>query len=483
MHLTKHFSPVGKTYLLTLLIYLGLAAVWLLAPVTVHADDPPPLPADPETCELCHQIEVQDWRSSPHAGATITIEEGSMQCAPGDPCTCLSCHSTNFSAATGTYDHTGVTCEACHGLLAEGHPEEQSMQLNVDSSVCSKCHAETFRDWRTTAHADGIGRSGRHSLYAGDRLAGTTPLEETLMTSPSPLNRRDFLKLAGCGAAAAALPAWPAVQPAVAETPNEKAWGMLIDVTRCTGCQSCALACKQANRRPNATTPPRALSSEAYTFVDTRTAPANGPIYVKRQCMQCAHPACVSACTVGALRKRGDGPVTYDSERCIGCRYCQYACPFGVPTYDWNNPLGLIHKCQLCVERLDAGELPACISSCPAGALRFGRRVDLLAQAHAQIRSNPGRYLDQVYGETEAGGTSVLYLAGVPFSELGLPTLGDAAIPLAAEGMMRKTPWIAATVASLASGLYWLTKRRELALSGLQVHSSLESDHDHPSSS
>lgn len=289
------------------------------------------------------------------------------------------------------------------------------------------------------------------------------------MSASLPVSRREFLKTAGAGVAAAAAscvlagPAGPAL--AAADPPSQATWGMLIDVTRCTGCQSCALACKKAQNRPNPTVEPQRLSSEAYTFIDVRPGESRDePLNVKRQCMHCLHPACASACTVGALHKTETGPVVYDSQKCIGCRYCQYACPFGVPTYDWNNPLGLIHKCQMCASRLSEGELPACVAACPAGALRFGRRSDLLMQAHAQIRSNVGRYVDHVYGETEAGGTSVLYLAGAPFSQLGLPALDGKPISEQAEAVMRNTPAIAASVASLATGLYWLFKRRELRL-------------------
>lgn len=303
------------------------------------------------------------------------------------------------------------------------------------------------------------------------------------MTSQQNLSRRDFLKAAGAGAAAVTATcvlAGPTSTALASGAVSENAWGMLIDVTRCNGCQSCALACKEANNRPNPTVEPTALSSDAYTFIDLRSdTDAAQPVSVKRQCMHCQHPACASACTVGALRKTAEGPVVYDSKKCIGCRYCQYACPFGVPTYDWNNPLGLIHKCEMCVERLQQGELPACVSGCPAGALRFGRRSDLLIQAHAQIRSNPGRYIDQVYGEHEAGGTSVLYLSGVPFSQLGLPELGEQTISHYAEAVMTKTPIVAASVATLATGLYWLLKRRDLKLNEAQVTLPPEDRHGH----
>jgi formate dehydrogenase iron-sulfur subunit len=164
---------------------------------------------------------------------------------------------------------------------------------------------------------------------------------------------------------------------------------------------------------------------------------------------------------VGALRKTPEGPVVYDSGKCIGCRYCQYACPFGVPTYEWDNPLGLIHKCQFCVTRLNEGEKPACAGACPSGALRFGKRREVLAQARAEIETNPGRYVDHVYGEHEVGGTSFLYLSAVPFREVGFPELASEPNPRYAEPVMTKTPVVALTVASMATGLNWILKLRD----------------------
>ena len=293
----------------------------------------------------------------------------------------------------------------------------------------------------------------------------------TLNATPRPngdritIDRRAFIKSLGAGFAAFAL-CRPTVALAEGETEAESAWGVLIDLTRCTGCNSCALACKDVNHFSHDQDVPDHLDSDANSFVEICSTATDGrepgaTSYVKRQCMHCLHPACASACTVGALRKTPEGPVVYDAEKCIGCRYCQYACPFGVPTYDWENPLGLIHKCDMCVNRLAVGEQPACVASCPNGALRFGKRSDLLAQAKAQIASNADRYVDHIYGEFEAGGTSMLYLSNVPFAELGFPTLGADEVPHNAEQVMRQTPTIALTVATLATGLHLLTKRKE----------------------
>lgn len=303
------------------------------------------------------------------------------------------------------------------------------------------------------------------------------------MTTPNKakLSRREFLKKAGAGAAAVAATSL-LTQPAMAtrETPKESGHGVLIDLTRCTGCKACVLACKKSNNLPDPDTAATQLSSVAYTSLETHEVGRAGEEtkmgYVKRQCMHCLHPACASACTVGALTKSASGPVVYDSAKCIGCRYCQYACPFSVPTFDWANPLGLIHKCQFCKERLGAGQKTACAEACPNGALRFGKRDELLAQAHAQIETNPGRYVNHIYGEYEVGGTSMLYLSAVPFAALGFPELGSEPNPQVAEAVMGQTPIIALSVATVASSLAWFLKRREqhLAMACVPVETTEE---------
>jgi formate dehydrogenase iron-sulfur subunit len=289
------------------------------------------------------------------------------------------------------------------------------------------------------------------------------------MNQEQGMSRRAFVKRLGLGAAAVAgctlLDGTQTAEASTGEVADTgEAVGVLIDLTRCSGCQSCALACKASNELPLPTEVPAQLDSGAFSFVDTRPQAGGKSSYVKRQCMHCLHPACVSACTVGALRKTPQGPVVYDADKCIGCRYCQYACPFGVPTYQWDNVLGLIRKCEMCFGGVAKGQKPACVANCPNGALRFGKRSELLAQAKAQIASRPERYIDHIYGEHEVGGTSMLYLSDVPFAQLGFPTFGERTVSGYAETAMQLTPAVAATVATLATGLHLIFRRRQQVL-------------------
>jgi formate dehydrogenase iron-sulfur subunit len=282
------------------------------------------------------------------------------------------------------------------------------------------------------------------------------------------LSRREFLKTVGVGIAAATTARLLVgeVHPVHAsEKPAADTWGVLVDLTRCTGCNSCALACKDSNNLPESDVVPQSLASNAYTFVEphqvvtkdgeTRTR------YVKRQCMHCLNAACVSACPAAAMHSSGVGPVVYRSNRCLGCRYCQIACPFEVPRFDWDNGVNpVISKCWLCYDRLQAGQLPACVEACPTGTLRFGRRDDLLVQAHAQIASNPGRYINHVFGESEVGGTSMLYLSDVPFEQLGFKTkLPQTAPPEETEKIMSKLPFVIGGVAAVMTSTAVFTHR------------------------
>jgi len=237
---------------------------------------------------------------------------------------------------------------------------------------------------------------------------------------------------------------------------------ILVDITRCTGCEACVLACKEENdlgadRLRHGQEGVDGLSSTRFTTVLRRP----GEHFVKQQCRHCLEPACVSACLVGAMQKTPEGPVIYDSELCMGCRYCLVACPYGVPRYEWEEAAPYVRKCNLCYPRLQEGREPACVEACPHDALIFGRRDDLLREAHRRIRGEPGRYVDHVWGEKEVGGTSVLYLSDVSLGFLGWGgDLGDRPLPVLSWASLEKVPPVVVGMATLMGGIHWVIRRR-----------------------
>jgi ferredoxin len=135
----------------------------------------------------------------------------------------------------------------------------------------------------------------------------------------------------------------------------------------------------------------------------------------------------------GALHKLPNGVVAYDKGTCVGCRYCQIACPFNVPKFEWDSPSPKIVKCELCRHRWADGKGPACAEGCPRAAVVAGPRAELLAEAHRRLKATPEAYQGGVYGETQAGGTACLYLSPVGFGPLGLPPLSDEPAPALVE--------------------------------------------------
>ncbi|MBU3937804.1 MAG: 4Fe-4S dicluster domain-containing protein [Proteobacteria bacterium] len=204
---------------------------------------------------------------------------------------------------------------------------------------------------------------------------------------------------------------------------------VLIDLTRCTGCRGCQVACKQWNERAarktvlngDFTNPPE-MSSDCYTRIKFIEHEKNGkPMwsFVKDQCLHCKEPACVSVCPVGALEKSKEGPVKYSYDKCIGCRYCMVACPFHIPKYEWEKVLPWVQKCSFCSERINDGMEPACVKVCPTDTMFYGEQDVVMAEAKKRIKENPGKYVNHIYGKDEAGGTAWMYISGVPFEELG----------------------------------------------------------------
>jgi len=234
--------------------------------------------------------------------------------------------------------------------------------------------------------------------------------------------------------------------------------GILYDATLCIDCKLCERACAEHHGLPY---DDPIAAEEVQSAHKLTVVMAQGDKYMRRLCMNCQDPTCASVCPVGALRKTAEGPVTYDSSRCIGCRYCMLACPFSVPKYEWNKPLPLVRKCDMCADRVAQGLPTACAAACPTGATKFGDRDALLAEAQDRIAKSPDQYVPHIYGRNEVGGTSVLLLSSVPFERFGYKTdLGSQSLPLLTYRVLSHIPNLVAVGSVLLGGIWWITGRR-----------------------
>ena len=290
----------------------------------------------------------------------------------------------------------------------------------------------------------------------------------------------------------------------------------LIDITKCIGCRACQVACKQWNDRKGESTElqdymgfqnPATLSAKTLTLisfhelVDEKAPGGVDYAFAMRRCLHCLEPACASACPTTALERRADGPVLYNASQCIGCRYCIWACPWGVPTAEWDSHAPKIQKCTHCSDRsdqpaplarngqalnedekkryLDSIVTPACVKACPADCLRFGTRDDMLQEAHNRIGARPDKYVDHIYGEKEAGGTSVLYLSAVPFDKLGFPAVGTKPYPGFSKAALHAVPPAVVAIGALLAGTYSFLKRKASAMAMQRAESRSENEDHH----
>jgi len=286
------------------------------------------------------------------------------------------------------------------------------------------------------------------------------------------IGRRDFFKVLSAGALTVA--ASGTAEAREAHKLSDEAVGILYDSTLCIGCKACEVACKRENNMPTEHGTPMEKAKGVYGTwdsggdlnsktlnkikayrdgtADVKDREENGFAFMKRACMHCVDAACVSACPATALTKtEGNGIVKWNADACIGCRYCQVACPFNIPKFEWDEAIPEIVKCQLCDHKIldkegnyAEGQLPGCTEFCPTGASLFGKTTDLLIEARRRLTLKAGEnyefpvkslysgekaihtaaeYRKEIYGENDGGGTQNLYLAAVPFSKLGLPAL------------------------------------------------------------
>jgi len=329
------------------------------------------------------------------------------------------------------------------------------------------------------------------------------------------ISRRGFLKGVAGGSGLLLASGIPSADARMSTELPPQAVGLLYDSTLCVGCKACMVSCKKQNSVPGGalyktgmTAPPyeskgitgnegiwdapRELSGKTLNIVkvykngtaEKKDTALNGYAFFKQQCLHCITPACASVCPAGAFRKDPEnGAVYYLANRCIGCRYCQLACPFGVPRYEWDSAWPEVRKCQLCNHRYKEGKYSACAESCPTGATIFGKVIELRDEAMRRLSLSPGtayafpiqtvnsrqksqreiaEYADGVYGLAEAGGTQNIMLSGVSFELLGFrKNVPKSDLPQLTWHYIAKIPWVFAGVFLGGTLLYKVTHRND----------------------
>lgn len=278
------------------------------------------------------------------------------------------------------------------------------------------------------------------------------------------MDRRNFLKTAAIAGSAVA-----GLKELRAEDIQKKKEfvGVLVDTTRCTGCRSCEVACSRAHnlevpdvKNDSALEKVRTTNEKQWTVVN-RFETEKGEVFVKKQCMHCWQPACTSACLTNAMYKTKDGPVIWREGKCMGCRFCMVSCPFEIPKFEYHTWNPKIQKCNMCWERLEKGQKPACVGACPTDALMFGMKRELMEVARHRVYNHPEKYVHKIYGEHEVGGTGWLYLSSVPFEQIGFRTdLGTTPYPEYTKEFLYSVPLVLFGVPALLLGLNLLTERK-----------------------
>jgi Fe-S-cluster-containing dehydrogenase component len=227
--------------------------------------------------------------------------------------------------------------------------------------------------------------------------------------SKSGLSRKDFLfSTAGLVALVGGLPRYGFANAFSALPLKGTNQAILYDASKCIGCRMCESACRIKNNLPQGNEPGK-LSKTSWTAIRTTKDGNKADLFLKLQCLHCTDASCVSVCPTGAAAHQGES-VVINQDVCIGCGYCEESCPFGVP--HTSPPKGTAQKCDFCFDLVKAGSKPACVETCPIGALTFGARADILttAKKKVQVLRKSGWPDAQLYGEDRLGGLSVIYI-------------------------------------------------------------------------
>ncbi len=255
----------------------------------------------------------------------------------------------------------GLRPGVVHVLEGRCHEDDPDINQLTDAGVTDINHGATFYECLVE-----VGPAGalRRATRGGVPLATGADRPSTAASPPETAASRR--SRAGSGPQAACR------QPSAG--PGR---GFLLDLGRCVGCGACVLACRLENGWESGNPWRRVIP------LNLARLPAGPTYFLSVACHHCEHPACVAACPSRAYEKRPDGVVVHHAQRCVGCRYCEMACPFGAPRFD--AAAGIMTKCHLCHHRIDAGDAPACVAACPTEALRLRRGSEATDEGAARV--------------------------------------------------------------------------------------------------